>query len=732
VNAPPALPTLANIAILRVRHLPGPNHWTYRPVLEAVVDIGLLEDYPSDRLPGFPKRLAAWLPGLVEHRCSVGERGGFLARLAVGTWPAHIIEHVALELQSLAGLPTGFGRAREMATRGVYKVAIESPDETVATVALELARDLVLAAMRDTTFDVDAAVAAVREQVDVRCLGPGTTAIVAAAAAQGIPAIRLNDGNLVQLGYGRCQRRVWTAETDRTNAIAEGIARNRALTCRLLGRCGIPVPAARTVRSPAEAWEAAQELGLPVVLKPEFGDHGRGVCMQLSSRNEVEAAFTIASAVQDEDDDVEVQRWIPGSEHRLLVVGGEVVAALRGIPAVVIGDGHCDIATLVARQLNNDPRRGDRERHPLAPIGFDAATQLELTRQGFRPDSVPAPDTEVILRRHGNLSEDITDIVHPEMVAMALLAVRVTGLDIAGVDLVAKDIAAPLSGQPVAVIGVSAGPALQPHLWPGVGMSRPVGRAIVDHLFPDADDSRIPLVGIAGDPRPGGLGQLIADLMQLTGLNTGLADGETIHLGGRRLDTVDPCPWKAARQLLMNRSLDAAVVVTDPAQTARRGLPYDRCQVAVIPGFNPAAVLPDFDIESRDDLWKVVRTQVDVVLPEGVAVLNGDEAAVLELVPLCDGEVILFAASEDNPALAAHRRGGGRAAYISEGRLVLAAGAWETVALYPRQLQRALEARPWLALTHLLAAVGAAWALGITDEVLGVAFSLSSRQREIA
>ena len=354
-----------DIKFLEIRYLRGPNIWTYRPVIEAIVDIGELEDFPSNTIPGFVDRLKGFLPSLIEHRCSYGERGGFLRRLEEGTWPAHIMEHVSLELQNLAGMPGGFGKARETPVRGVYKVAIRAWHEEVTRACLEAGRELVLAAIKDTPFDVDANVERLRDMAERKLLGPSTGCIVDAATSKErrIPAIRmLSTGNLVQLGYGVRSRRIWTAETDRTSAIAETISRDKDLTKTLLQSCGVPVPEGRMVDSPSDAWDAAEDIGLPVVVKPCDGNHGRGVFTNLMTREEVEAAYTAAI---DEGSGVIVERFVRGAEHRLLVVGGKLVAAARGETASVVGDGQSTINELIDIQLNSDPRRGAHEDFPL-------------------------------------------------------------------------------------------------------------------------------------------------------------------------------------------------------------------------------------------------------------------------------------------------------------------------------------------------------------------------------
>ncbi|PWB49072.1 MAG: cyanophycin synthetase, partial [Nitrosomonadales bacterium] len=402
-----------DMEFLKVMSLRGPNIWTYRPVLEAWVDIGALEDSPSNTIPGFYERLSSWLPSLIEHRCGVGERGGFMERVREGTWAGHILEHVTLELQNLAGMQSGFGKARSTPVRGVYKVVVRSRHEEVSRACLDAARDLVMAAIEDRPFDLPATMARLRDMADSLCIGPSTACIVDAATERGIPSIRLTDGNLMQLGYGARQRRIWTAETDQTSAIAEGIASDKDLTKSLLQSCGVPVPEGRVVDSPEDAWEAAEDIGVPVVVKPSDGNHGRGVSTELMTREEVETAYGIAL---NEGSEVIVERFVRGNEHRLLVVAGRLVAAARGESATITGDGVSSIAELIDIQINTDPRRGETEDYPLNLILLDRepSIRLEITRQGYTPDSVPPLGQLVMIQRNGNVAFDVTDRVHPD------------------------------------------------------------------------------------------------------------------------------------------------------------------------------------------------------------------------------------------------------------------------------------------------------------------------------
>ncbi|GAA4340923.1 cyanophycin synthetase [Pigmentiphaga soli] len=690
--------------------LRGPNIWTYRPVLEAWVDIGELEEYPSNRIPGFYERLVDWLPTLIEHRCSPGVRGGFLQRLREGTWPGHILEHVTLELQNLAGLPGGFGKARETSTRGVYRVIVRAWHEDVTRAALYAGRDLVMAAIEDRPFDVAGTVESLRALAQARCLGPSTACIVDAADDRDIPAIRLSDGNLVQLGYGARQRRIWTAETDRTGAIAEGISRDKDLTKRLLAACGVPVPEGRMVDSKEDAWEAAQDIGLPVVVKPCDGNHGRGVFTDLRTREEIETAFGVADG---EGSGVIVERFVPGNEHRLLVVGGRMVAAARGKSASVVGDGRSTIDELIDAQLNTDPRRGSTEDHPLNLVRLDSAARLELARQGFAAEAVPPAGAEVLIQRNGNVAFDVTDAVHPSVAAHVCLAARIVGLDVAGVDLVAEDISRPLEAQRGAVVEVNAGPGLLMHLKPADGEPRPVGRAIVEHLFPAGDSGRIPIVGITGSHGTTLVAELVAELMHLAGHRVGLACGNGLYFDRRRIEAGDAAHWAPAQRALKNRAIDGAVFETGARAILTEGLAYDRCQVGVVTGLDPACTLPDLSIDEPAQIANVLRTIVDVVLPQGCAVLNGADERVAALAPLCDGDVILFARDGGLATLAAHRAVGGRAAFVRDGWIVLATGQNEQQLAPLDQVPLAADAHG-AQVDAVLAAVAAAWGLWIS------------------
>ena len=708
------------IELLRINYLRGPNIWTYRPVLEVWLGLGALEDAPSNTLPGFNDRLTALLPSLMEHHCGVGERGGFYQRLLEGTWAGHVLEHVVIELLNLADMPTGFGQTRSTSERGIYRMVFRARNEQVARTALAHGHQLLQAMIRDTPYgaaQLQAAVTHIRSDVDDCYLGPSTVSIVAAATDRRIPHIRLNDGNLVQLGYGAAQRRIWTAESELTSAIGEGIAQDKDLTKSLLTSCGIPVPEGEVVDSPDAAWEAAQGIGLPVVVKPSDGNHGRGVSLDLNTREEVSAAYELA---QRHGSEVIVERFVRGHEHRLLVVGNRVVAAARGETAWVTGDGISTVVQLVDAQLNTDPRRGLAEDQPLGRIRpeTDSAVVLDLQRQGLTPTDVPVAGRAVLIQRNGNVSIDCTDAIHPEVDHIVSLAARVVGLDIAGVDVVAQDISRPLHEQGGAIIEVNAGPGLLMHLKPGEGTPRPVGRSICDHLFPEDETGRIPVIGVAGSQDTHVIARLVAWLLQLSGKHTGLACRDGLFLDRRCVESADSAHFDAAHRLLINRSVQAVVIENGPASILRDGLAYDRCEIGIVTDLDGAPALAPFDVHTEDHLYKVQRTQVDVVLASGTAVLNAAVPRVAQMADLCDGDVILYGADPFLLALAAQRERGGRAVFVRQHQVVLATGASEMFVPDLGKLDVNSSQRRTTT-PILLAAVAAAWALGIAPALIG-------------
>ncbi|MBV8555413.1 MAG: cyanophycin synthetase [Planctomycetaceae bacterium] len=708
----------------KILALRGPNMWANFPVLEAWVDLGILKDSPSDEIPGFNDRLMSWLPTMIEHRCSIGERGGFFQRLRRGTYQAHILEHVTLELQELIGMPVGYGRAREMSEDGVYKVVVQYREEEVARACLHTARELCLAAVYDRSFDVAAEVAKLRDLAHRVQLGPSTASIVAAAKARGIPSRRLNSESLVQLGQGAKQRRILTAETDRTGAIAEAIAQDKDLTRTLLRAVGVPVPDGRPVADAEDAWEAAREVDAPVVVKPRRGNQGRGVATNLTTRAQVMAAFDNA---REEGDEVVVERFAPGDDYRVLVVGGRVVAAARRDPAQVVGDGRRTIAELV-EEVNRDPRRADYHAMALSKIVLDPVALGVLEEQGYQPDSVPPAGARVLIRRNANLSTggtatDVTDTVHPDVAARAVDAARVVGLDIAGIDLVVRDISRPLEEQGGIVVEVNAGPGLRMHLHPSAGTPRPVGQAIVDMMFPAGEDGRIPLVAITGVNGKTTTTRLIAHIFSATGKTIGMTCSDGIYIDGRRIEAGDCSGPQSARAVLLNPKVEAAVLECARGGILREGLGCDKCDVAVVTNIGEGDHLGLSGIETLEKLALVKRTIVDVVLPNGSAVLKADDPLVAEMAPKCPGSVIFFCRDGEHAVVREARARGGRAVFVRDDHIILAEGDRETVLAALASVPLTYHGRVAFQVENVLAAAAAAWSIGISLDVIRMALA---------
>lgn len=698
--------------LLEIRALHGPNVWARFPVLEVWVDLQDLNDSASDQIPGFNDRLMSWLPGMIEHRCSVGQRGGFFERLRRGTYLAHILEHVTLELQSLSGSPMGFGRARSTTVERVYRVAIRFEEETLARECLRTARELCLAAVYDRPFDVGGELRRLRALGTRVCLGPSTRAIVRAAEARHIPVQRLNTGSLVQLGHGVHQRRIRAAETDSTGAIAQALAQDKALTKMLLRAAGVPVPPGRAVNGPDDAWAAAQEAGLPVVVKPRDANHGRGVAIHLSTRAEVVAAYH--HALQESEEGVLVERCAVGAEHRLLIVGGKLVAAARGEPEQVTGDGRHNVIELVD-QLNGDPRRGDDYGYPLSRVELDAAALLALQQQGYQPGSIPAAGVNVVIHHNGDLTTDETSQVHPDVAAKAILAARVIGLDVAGIDLVAHDIGRPLEEQGGVVVEVNAGPGLQMHVEPQHGQAQPVGEAIVATLFPHGQSGRVPLVGVTGTRGKAAATRLIAHLLAANGLRVGAATGGGAYLGSQRLGGGSGA--EPARCLLLNPLVEAAVCEITWKSILHEGLPFDECDVAVVTNLDLSQYPDVRGLEMPAYVEVLKRAVVEAVHSNGTAVLNAADPLVVNMAGFCPGRVTYFARRPNLALVTEHLSRGGKAVYLRRQSIRLAVGSEE----FPLDALKT-NLRGGGSPLHseiVLAAVAAAWSLGLTPEQIG-------------
>ena len=690
--------------VSRIRALRGPNLWSRHTAIEAVVRTEGGE-CAIGALPGFEDRLRARFPNIGPMR-PIGHEGDISV--------AHALAFAALGLQAQAGCPVTFSRVTQTVERCVFQVVVEYSEEEVGRLAMELAERLCRAALEDAPFDLADALARLHElDEDVR-LGPSTGSIVHAAAARGIPFRRLTQGSLVQFGWGSKQRRIQAAEVDRTGAIAETIAQDKQLTKHLLEAAGVPVPQGRPVVDADDAWAAMQEIGSAVVVKPQDGNQGKGVTVNITTREQLAAAFANAA---EYGSTVMLERFVPGHDFRLLVVGHKLVAAARRDPPHVIGDGAHTVRELVDI-VNSDPRRGSGHATSLTRIRFDDIALRRLALQGLTADSVPAQGVRAVLRNNANLSTggtatDVTDDVHPDVAARAVAAAQMIGLDIAGVDIVCETVQKPLEEQGGAVVEVTAAPGLRMHLAPSFGKGRAVGEAVIADMYPDGDDGRIPVVAVTGTNGKTTTVRLIAHLLEGTGLTTGMTCTDGVYVGGRRLDSGDCSGPKSARNVLMHPDVDAAVFETARGGLLREGLAFDRCKVAVVTNIGEGDHLGLNYITTVEDLAVLKRVIVQNVAPDGMAVLNAADPIVAKMAENCPGAVTFFAADRHHPTMATHNAQGKRVVYI-DGNHIVCAELGSVVQRIPlNEVPLTRKGTIGFQVDNAMASVAAAWALNL-------------------
>ena len=694
--------------VSRIRALRGPNLWSRHTSIEAIISCSEVER-SIGAIPGLEGRLRARFPEI-----GVLQPAGHEEAISL----AHALELACLGFQAHAGCPVTFSRTAPTLEPGIYQVVVEYSEEAVGRLAFELARALCQAAVDDAPFDLADALVRLRELDEDMRLGPSTGAIVQAAQARGVPYRRLTEGSMVQFGWGSRQRRIQAAETDRTSAIAESIAQDKELTKKLLDAAGVPVPFGRSVSDAEDAWAAASEIGGPVVIKPRDGNQGKGVAVNVEGRERVLAAYAAASEISSE---VMVERYFPGYDYRLLVVGKNVVAAARRDPPQVIGDGVHTIRELV-EQVNSDPRRSEGHATSLTKIRFDDIATATLAKQGYTAETVPPQGALVIMRNNANLSTggtatDVTDDVHPELAARAVAAAQMVGLDIGGVDIVCDSVHQSLEEQGGAVIEVNAAPGLRMHLNPSFGKGRAVGEAIVSTMFGDGGDGRIPVVAVAGTNGKTTTVRLIAHLLGASGLRTGMTNSDGVYIESQRIDTGDCSGPKSARNVLLHPDVDAAVFETARGGILREGLAFDRCNVAVVTNIGEGDHLGLSYISTVEDLAVVKRVIVENVAPSGAAVLNAADPIVVGMADSCPGSVIFFTSNPQHPVMSTHRARGQRVVYVDGGAIVADEGGNEQrIAMADIPLTR--NGTIGFQVENAMAAVGAAWALGLSWETI--------------
>ncbi|MES2071576.1 MAG: cyanophycin synthetase [Pseudomonadota bacterium] len=694
--------------VSRIRALRGPNLWSHHTAVEAIVSCTNAELSVGD-MPGFEVRLRARFPEI-----SPLQPTGHNDAIPM----AHVLELTALGLQAQAGCPVTFSRTTQTLEPGIFQVVVEYSEEVVGRLALELAEALCRAAIEDQPFDLPGALAQLRDlDEDVR-LGPSTGSIVQAAVARNIPYRRLTDGSLVLFGWGSRQRKIQAAEMDGTSAIAEAIAQDKELTKKLLDAAGVPVPLGRSVADVDDAWAAACEIGLPVAVKPKDGNQGKGVTVNVTTREQLNAAYAAAIEFRD---DILVERYLPGNDFRLLVVGNKLIAAARRDPPQVVGDGAHSVRELV-EQVNKDPRRGSGHATSLTKIRFDDIALASLAKQGYVADSIPPKGQRVILRNNANLSTggsatDVTDDVHPEVAARAVAAAQMVGLDICGVDVVCDSVLKPIEDQHGGIVEVNAAPGLRMHLSPSYGKGRPVGEAIISAMFEDGDDGRIPVVAVTGTNGKTTTVRLIAHLLTASGLRTGMTNTDGVYIEGRRIDSGDCSGPRSARNVLLHPDVDAAVFETARGGVLREGLAFDRCQVAVVTNIGSGDHLGLNYITTVEDLAVLKRVIVQNVADSGVAVLNAADPIVAGMATNCRGAVTFFANDVQLPEMAAHKAQGHRVVYVDGANLVAAEGKTKHV-IPLAEVPITRNGSIGFQVENVMASVAAAWGVGVDWEAI--------------
>jgi cyanophycin synthetase len=723
-----ARPGLApTLRILETRVLRGPNYWAREPVVRMLVDLGVLEHYPSDKIPRFNDALIALLPTLEDHACSLGRRGGFITRLRDGTWAGHVAEHVALEFQILAGTDVRHGKTRSAGPVGQYNCIYEYREEQVGLeagrMAVRLVNHLVAPDDPEVFFDFAPELERLIRIAERQAFGPSTQALIDEAVSRDIPFIRLDRHSLVQFGHGVYQKRIRATMTSLTSAIGVDIASNKSLTNQLLDSAGLPVPRAEVVTSADDAVAAARRLGFPCVVKPLDGNHGRGVHLALGSEDDVRAAFPGAYG-ESRSGDVIVETYVAGNDYRCLVIGGTVAAIAERVPASVTGDGEHTVRELV-ELANADPRRGIGHEKVLTRIKVDAAAEELVREQGFGLDDVPPEGARVKLALTGNMSTGGTSIdrtmeAHPDNVEIAETAAQIVGLDVAGIDFICPDIATPVRETGGAIVEVNAAPGFRMHTHPTEGEPQYVARPAIDLLFPAGSSARIPILAVTGTNGKTTTVRMIGHILKLMGRRVGMTSTDGIVIDGRLIRKGDMSGPKSAQMVLQNPKVDTAVFEVARGGILREGLGYDRNDVAVVTNVT-GDHLGLGGINTIGQLANVKGVVVEAVPRSGTAVLNADDHLVYRMGRHCAGRVVLFsmatAKGEDGfDRIDGHTSRGGAAFCLetsAEGELiVLRLGSRTMPVLYTHLIPATFGGRARMNVANALAAAAAAWAAG--------------------
>jgi len=657
----------------------GPNYWSIRrhKLIVMTLDLEEYEEMPTNKIDGFYERLKDKFPGMYEHRCSVGTPGGFFQRVQEGTWMGHVIEHIALELQSLAGMEVGFGRTRGFGEEGVYSVVFSYLEERAGRYAAKASVRIAEALSDNTEYDLEEDIQELREIREKERLGPSTGSIIDEAVSRGIPWIRLNKYSLCQLGYGVNQKRIQATVSSDTSSIGVEVACDKEDTKHLLEQAQIPVPKGEIVRSERGLKDAIDYIGYPVVLKPINGNHGRGITINV--RNWEDAVVGLEAAKQISRS-VIVEKYITGDDYRLLVINYQLVAAAKRTPAHVIGDGKSNIQQLIDK-VNEDPRRGYGHEKVLTMITVNDMTKDILKAKDYTLDTVLIEGEVLNLKETANLSTggtatDVTDIVHPQNIFMAERIAKVIGLNICGIDVMTSDISKPLADTGGAILEVNAGPGFRMHLAPTEGLPRNVAAPVIDMLYPPGTTARIPIVAVTGTNGKTTTTRLIAHMVKMMGLKVGYTTSDGIYIQNHMLDKGDCTGPVSAEFVLKDPTIDFAVLETARGGLLRAGLGFHSCDIGIVTNIAPDH-LGLRGINTVEQMARLKGVIPETVRPDGYAILNADDELVFNMRKNTNCNIALFSMDEDNERIKRHSKNNGLSAIYENGFITISKGDWK-------------------------------------------------------
>src|SRR5690554_660413 len=710
--------------IREINAMRGPNYWSIRrhKLIVMVLDLEEMEELPSNKIEGFNDRLKAMFPSMYSHRCSVGEPGGFFQRMEEGTWMGHVIEHIALEIQTLAGMDTGFGRTRGYGEKGVYNVVFSYMEENVGRYAAKASVDICEALIAGEDYNLETDIQRKRELRESERLGPSTGSIVEEAESRGIPWIRLNKYSLCQLGYGANQKRIQATVTSETSSIGVELACDKEDTKYILEQAEVLVPRGDIISRESSLGEACRYVGFPLVIKPIDGNHGRGITVNINSYDEALVAFNAAKEISHK---VIIEKFITGEDYRLLVINNVLVAAAKRSPAHVVGDGKSTIKELVEME-NRDPRRGYGHENVLTQITINDLTRTILAGIGYNEDSVPPKGEMVILKDTANLStggtaEDVTDIVHPSNVSMAERISKIIDLDICGIDIMTTDISQPIEETGGAVLEVNAGPGFRMHLAPTTGLPRNVAAPVVDKLFPhQGETGRIPIIAVTGTNGKTTTTRLIAHMAKMRGFRVGYTTSDGVYIQNRLLMKGDCTGPTSAEFVLKDPTVNFAVLECARGGLLRAGLGFKKCDIGIVTNVE-ADHLGLKGIHTVEQLAKVKGVIPETVLPDGYAILNADDDLVYEMRRPLTCNLALFSMDEENPRIKALQKLGGITAIYENGYVTLCRGTWKMRVMKAENIPLTFGGKAHFMIQNILPAIIAANVQGISIEDMKMA-----------